>query len=156
MYKMTTDESLLLREIISNLEAEIRDAKESGRYDEHWISQMTFRRTCLKRRLGWADIVQAEELGRSHYPKLLETGMAISPGEYHILQTNISKCREMIQMMWGMRDSPKWKTRLNRAMQELRGLINEDLSCVVVPERLVPHRSFEPIVDLEELVYRPE
>lgn len=117
---------------------------------------MTSRLADLKRRLGWADIVQVEELGRPHYPKLLETGLTISPGEYHILQTNISKYREMIQMMWVMRDNPKWKTRLNRVMQELRGLINEDLSCIVVPERLVPYRNFEPLVDFKELVYRPE
>ena len=100
--------------------------------------------------------MQVEELGRSHYPQLLETGMTISPGEYHTLQTNIGNYREMIQMMWVLRDSPKWKTRLNRVMRELRDLINEDLSCVVVPERLIPHGSFEPVVDLEELVYRPE
>ena len=52
MYKMTEDERLLLSEVTSNLEAKIRDAKESGAHDEHWISQMTFRRACLKRRLG--------------------------------------------------------------------------------------------------------
>lgn len=156
MYRMTVDERLLLREIISSLETEIRDAKESGRHDQYWINQMTFRRDCLKQRFGLADIVQVEELGRPHYHELLETSIVILPGEYHILHTNISKYREMIQMMWGMRDNPKWKTRLNRAMQELRGLINEDLSCVVVPERLILHRNFEPVVDLEELVYRPE
>ena len=105
MYKMSTDESLLLRAVISNLETEIRDAKESGCHDEHWISQITFRLACLKRRLGWADIVQVEELGRPHYSQLLETGMTISQGEYHVLQTNISKYREMIQMMWV--DSPE-------------------------------------------------
>jgi len=130
MYKMTEDEHLLLREVISDLEAEIGEAKASGNHTEYWISQMTSRLADLKRRLGWADIVQVEELGRPHYPKLLETGLTISPGEYHILQTNISKYREMIQMMWVMRDNPKWKTRLNRVMQELRGLINEDLSCI--------------------------
>ena len=116
---------------------------------------MTFRRTCLKRRLGWTDIVPIEELGRPHYHKF-DTGVMISLGEYHILQTNISNYREMIQMMWVMRDNPKWKTRLNRVVQELHGLINEDLSCIVVPERLIPDRNFEPVVDIEELVYKPE
>lgn len=152
MYKMSKDDALLLREVISNLEAEIRDAKESGNHDEYWISQMLFRRSCLKRRLAQADIVPVEELER----RMMDSEMVISPGEYHILQTSISKCREMIQMAWMMREDPKWKARIKQIKQELRDLINEDLSCIVVPERLIPHRSVEPVVEPEELVFKSE